>query len=71
MDAIRLSLMCSADMTFVPIRWSDNRGDISPDFETVHTCRDYDALKDWSRGRDAADPELWPQNGARLGFHGN
>jgi hypothetical protein len=38
-DALRLSLMCSGDMTLIPIKWSINRGWIVPEFETVHTCR--------------------------------
>lgn len=37
-----------------------------PVFETVHTCRDYDALKRWSIDRDAADPDLLYKNAERL-----
>ena len=24
-----------------------------PNFEVVHTCRDFDSLKEWVKGRDA------------------
>ncbi|THC87174.1 hypothetical protein EYZ11_013378 [Aspergillus tanneri] len=53
-------------MTFIPIKWSENRNWIMPIFETVHSCRDYDALKKWSSDRDAADPNLLYKNAARL-----
>ena len=46
--------------------WSENGNVMIPDFENVHTCRDFNALREWARGRDAADPELWPSNAERL-----
>jgi hypothetical protein len=46
--------------------FNENRGAMSPDFETVHTCRDYGALKKWSQSRDATDPKRWPENARRL-----
>lgn len=66
LDGLRRSLMCHADMTFIPVRWSENRGWIMPIFDTVYTCRDYDAMKRWTRDRDAADPKTYPQNAKRL-----
>ncbi len=71
MDMIRLSLMCNGDMTFIPIKWSENRGWIKPEFETVHTCRDYDALRKWSINRDAANPERYLKNAERLRSKGS
>jgi len=70
LDSIRLSLMCSGDMTLVPIRWDDNRGWIMPIFEVDHTCRDYEALREWSLARDAADPRRYPKNAERLKENG-
>ncbi|KAK1755404.1 hypothetical protein QBC47DRAFT_360330 [Echria macrotheca] len=66
LDGLRRSLMCHGDMTFIPIEWSENRGWIMPIFDTVYTCRDYDALRKWTRDRDAADPKVYPQNAERL-----
>jgi hypothetical protein len=37
-----------------------------PDFQNYHTYRDVDVLKKWARGRNAADPKLWPKNAERL-----
>ncbi|KAK0755791.1 hypothetical protein N5P37_011665 [Trichoderma harzianum] len=65
-DALRLSLMCTGDMTLIPIRWSKNRNWINPSFDTDHTCRNYEALRDWSLPRDAADENKWPANADRL-----
>lgn len=58
--------MCAGDMTMIPFEWSENRGWIMPIFDTDHTCRDYRELRRWSIERDAADPERYPQNAARI-----
>jgi hypothetical protein len=63
--------MCSGDMTLSPIIWSEEKGRIMPDFEVDHTCRDYDALKEWANARDAANPNRYPQNAERLHAEGN
>jgi len=65
-DAIRLSLMCSGDMTLIPIRWSNNRGAPLHDFENLHTCRDYDSLRAWAVRRNAYTPGLREENAKRL-----
>lgn len=64
--------MCHGDMTFIPIKWSENRGWIMPIFDTVYTCRDYDAMKKWTRDRDAAGPpSVFRQNAERLRAKGS
>lgn len=70
-DSLRLSIMCHGDMTFAPIIWSEIQGRMIPDFETLHTCRDYDALKNWANNRDASNPKRWPKNAERLRSSGN
>ncbi|KAI1337303.1 hypothetical protein F5Y15DRAFT_425905 [Xylariaceae sp. FL0016] len=65
-DAVRLSLMCAGDMTLIPVKWSENRNWIMPIFETVHTCRDFDALRAWALERDAVDGETYRANAAKL-----
>lgn len=60
--------MCHGDMTFIPVEWSENRGWIMPKFDTVYTCRDYNALKQWTRNRDAEsrDPKVIMEIARRL-----
>ncbi|EGP86900.1 uncharacterized protein MYCGRDRAFT_104764 [Zymoseptoria tritici IPO323] len=65
-DVVRESLMCTGEMTLVPVRWSENRGAPNPDFAVPHTCRDYEALRTWSLARDATDPARYPENARRL-----
>ncbi|KAK7180244.1 hypothetical protein PSPO01_13660 [Paraphaeosphaeria sporulosa] len=50
-DALRLSLMCTADVT--PVTFIDDsavprRQNSLPDFSTKHTCRNFDAIVAWS-----------------------
>ncbi|KAB8072075.1 hypothetical protein BDV29DRAFT_158911 [Aspergillus leporis] len=70
-DSIRLSLMCSGDMTVAPIIWDYNKGRFIPDFEVHHTCRDYEALKEWTLARDSEHEERWRENAARLHAEGH
>lgn len=58
--------MCEGDMTFYPMLWSESQKRIVPDFEVVHTCRDYNALRDWALDRDAATEGKWEESAARL-----
>jgi hypothetical protein len=46
--------------------WSHEKGRVIPNFEVDHTCRDYNALKQWADSRDSADPERYPENAKRL-----
>jgi len=56
-DAMRVHLMCYADVT--PVTFYDpadqpNRKWPLPDFGTLHTCRDFDAIVEWSKGNPRA-----------------
>ncbi|KAF2647965.1 hypothetical protein K491DRAFT_583414, partial [Lophiostoma macrostomum CBS 122681] len=56
-DAIRMSLMCSGDVT--PVTFYDDsnvprRRNSFPDFSTRHTCRNFDALVKWNWETDRA-----------------
>lgn len=46
--------------------WGLKQGRIILDFDIVHTCCDYNALKEWSIDRDSEHSVRWPQNAARL-----
>ncbi|CAJ2510800.1 Uu.00g064250.m01.CDS01 [Anthostomella pinea] len=41
-DYLRQGVMCSVDLTMIPIGWSDTRNRILQNTEVVHTCRDFD-----------------------------
>lgn len=49
--------MCAGDMTLLPYVFSKNLNGPMAFFETVHTCRNYSALRAWSMERDAGDTE--------------
>ncbi|KAK0625823.1 hypothetical protein B0T14DRAFT_405091, partial [Immersiella caudata] len=48
LDYLRQSIMCSADLTTLRILWSEKKHRILPDFESVHTCRNWDKIHEWS-----------------------
>lgn len=54
---LRQIVQCHGDMTPLPIIWADikehpNGGRALPDFDQVHTCRDFTALREWSTEQD-------------------
>ncbi|OTA60729.1 hypothetical protein K449DRAFT_423275 [Hypoxylon sp. EC38] len=65
LDALRLSIMCTGDMVLIPTKDSDSRP-FEAVFETVHACRDFSAIRDWSNERGSADPEKYPENAEKL-----
>ncbi|SCO22123.1 uncharacterized protein FFE2_15161 [Fusarium fujikuroi] len=48
-DALRQSLMCSADITPLPWVWSDKAQEAKEVARVMHTCRDFDILRNWAR----------------------
>ena len=40
--------MCNSDITPVPLTWYESAKTFGPDFRTTHTCRDFEALLQWS-----------------------
>ncbi|KAF6834249.1 hypothetical protein CPLU01_05060 [Colletotrichum plurivorum] len=49
-DALRQAVMCSVDITPHPWVWEDGQ---NREVTTVmHTCRNFDAVRDWARARD-------------------
>lgn len=43
--------MCNSDITPVPLTWYQSAKTFGPDFRTTHTCRDFEALLQWSLTR--------------------
>ncbi|KAK0619659.1 hypothetical protein B0T14DRAFT_430637 [Immersiella caudata] len=68
-DILRISLMCQADVTpalfYDPLE-DPRRRDALPDWSSLHTCREFDAILDWNkngprsvRWRDAGPNPAW------------
>ncbi|PNS14045.1 Protein sel-1 1 [Sphaceloma murrayae] len=65
LDALRLSLMCTGDMTLIPTKDSDSRP-FEAVFDTAHSCRDFSAIKRWSKERDSATLSKYQANAEAL-----
>ncbi|KAF9871099.1 hypothetical protein CkaCkLH20_11516 [Colletotrichum karsti] len=71
-DMLRMNLMCYADVTpalFVDPLSNPLRRDALPNWSSMHTCRDFDAILDWNkhgprsvRWRDAGANPSWDPN---------
>ncbi|KAL7946385.1 tat pathway signal sequence [Trichoderma barbatum] len=46
-DMLRESIMCHGDTTLIVYHWIKGYADPVPDFSTIHTCRDPEAILDW------------------------
>jgi hypothetical protein len=50
-DMLRQSVMCSSDVTPIPYAWYPKYQEVLPMTGIMHTCRDFDAVRDWARER--------------------
>ncbi|KAM4057530.1 hypothetical protein HRG_014430 [Hirsutella rhossiliensis] len=78
LDYIRQAIMCNADITPVTNSWHESAGVFGPDFDTRHTCRNFDAVVEWAlartvsarqeqgRGSETARDEINVMEGERL-----
>ncbi len=48
-DALRQSLLCSADITPLPWIWVEEAKESKELAHVAHTCRDFDVLREWAR----------------------
>ncbi|KAF2450356.1 hypothetical protein P171DRAFT_138733 [Karstenula rhodostoma CBS 690.94] len=51
LDQLRQSLMCASDTATMPWSWSKSRERMVVGARTVHTCRDFEGVREWARGR--------------------
>lgn len=51
-DSIRLAIMCHADISIIPWQFDPTKGYPAPRLEVVHTCRNFDAVRDWAKSRE-------------------
>jgi len=54
LDYVRQALMCNADTTPVTHKFFKGADIFAPDFNTLHTCRNFDQLLEWSLERNSA-----------------
>lgn len=54
-DQIRQSLMCNSDITPIPYAWYPQYQKTMPTTGITHTCRDFDAVRDWALEREIAN----------------
>ncbi|KAG2063638.1 hypothetical protein BDR04DRAFT_1111304, partial [Suillus decipiens] len=47
-EMIRQNIMCSADVTLLTWDWVEGHDIPYPNFNTLHQCRDYEKILDWS-----------------------
>ncbi|KAF2019786.1 hypothetical protein BU24DRAFT_459418 [Aaosphaeria arxii CBS 175.79] len=57
-DLIRSRLMCTADVGIVPMIWLGDKGRITGDMGRMHTCRNYDAVRQFAIDNARGVPEL-------------
>ncbi|KAK0755810.1 hypothetical protein N5P37_011684, partial [Trichoderma harzianum] len=57
-DQIRQYIMCAGDMTAHGTRYYTNPGRNYADSDVVHTCRNFDKLREWTRNRYHAGGKL-------------
>ena len=50
-EALRELIMCEGNMTPIPIEWSEKGERINPNYAQRHTCRNFEALKRWTKER--------------------
>jgi hypothetical protein len=48
LDFLRQLVQCSSDLTPIPLIYSKGAGFAIPDFEQVHTCRNFDPIHHWA-----------------------
>ena len=48
-DGIRQQLMCDADVSPIVWQWSNEHQDVRIKTDTLHTCRNYDAILKWGQ----------------------
>lgn len=46
--------MCHGDMSLLTYNWVEGRDVPYPNFNTLHTCKEWETLTRWNMGRHAA-----------------
>jgi hypothetical protein len=60
LDILRQQLMCTVDMGVLgQVWWNKDSPTAFPDFNTKHTCRKYEAVRQWGFEHQAQVPPEW------------
>ncbi|KAK5120448.1 hypothetical protein LTR85_006387 [Meristemomyces frigidus] len=51
-ETLRQTLMCHGDMSLLTYNWVEGRAMPYPNFNTIHTCKNWDKLVAWNMQRD-------------------
>ncbi|KZT37787.1 hypothetical protein SISSUDRAFT_819927 [Sistotremastrum suecicum HHB10207 ss-3] len=51
LNILRESVVCNADITPNVFQWNEEKKQIFPHFDSVHTCRNWESIMEWARGR--------------------
>lgn len=54
-DSMRQSFMCSADVSSIVWKWNEEKHRALGKLEAVHTCRDFDAIREWAIAHEAKE----------------
>ncbi|KAI2472135.1 hypothetical protein F4781DRAFT_384486 [Annulohypoxylon bovei var. microspora] len=65
-EYLRYRLMCTADVGIVPFVWAGKKGRLTADMDRMHTCRDYEAVRQFVKKNSIPRPtngEVKPKSG--------
>ena len=63
LEALRQSVMCTPDLTPLPVRWEDEeREAIALNPSSRQRCVDWNSLVEWERQRKSTIEDLWRSN---------
>jgi hypothetical protein len=54
---LREKLMCDSDVGLITYNWVEGRNHPHPNFNTLHKCRDFAAVQEWTKERQVMLPE--------------
>jgi Mycotoxin biosynthesis protein UstYa len=70
MDVIRQRLMCTADTELHPYIWAGDPPHVTPDFNRMYKCRNYNDIQEYANQKQAQwgpnGPDVAPEEGALI-----
>ncbi len=57
-DTIRQSIMCHSDITPLVYQWDEERERMRIHGNVIHSCRNFDLIREWSKERSIAKLHL-------------
>ncbi|KZT31466.1 hypothetical protein SISSUDRAFT_995092 [Sistotremastrum suecicum HHB10207 ss-3] len=59
-NILRENIVCNADITPDPYQWDEDKRQIMPRFDSVRTCRNFEAIQEWQMQHRMTVPvETW------------